>query len=250
MNNILLLFFNMKKILSYIITLLCFANVYSQTFSESLKFQERSFDFGKIKEKDGLVSHEFTFQNVDKKPIAISGMSSGCGCVKFEYPKYPIKPGASDKVKVYFNPAYRPGFFSKEVVVMTNDNKNYTRIWVKGTVEPYEHPVSERYPYEYGEGLWMNFEIMAFGYMNEGDKKKMDLKFANDTDKEMKLFFIIIDGNTDVTFTSPYTMKPKEEKTMQVTYSYSGKFPRVTNVYPVVNGKTLDKPLKVMCSKP
>lgn len=37
---------------------------------------------------------------------------------------------------------------------------------------------------------------------------------------------------------------------MQVTYSYSGKFPRVTNVYPVVNGKTLDKPLKVMCSKP
>ena len=78
----------------------------------------------------------------------------------------------------------------------------------------------------------------------------MDLKFANDTDKEMKLFFIIIDGNTDVTFTSPYTMKPKEEKTMQVTYSYSGKFPRVTNVYPVVNGKTLDKPLKVMCSKP
>ena len=240
----------MKRILFYIIISLCVVNVYSQTFSESLSFKERSYDFGKIQEKDGLVSHEFIFQNISKKPVAISGVFSGCGCVNFEYPKRPIKPNEKGTVKVYFNPAYRPGFFSKEIVVMTNDNKNYTRIWVKGTVEACVHPIEDRYPYAYGEGLWMNLEVMSFGYMKKGDEKKMELKFANDTDKEMKLFFIIIDGNKDVMFTSPYTVKPKEEKVMPVTYCYSGRYPREVDVYPVVNGKVLDKALRVICSQP
>lgn len=226
------------------------SNIYSQIYSENLKFKERVFDFGKVIEADGIVSHDFLFTNTSGKAVSIAGVTSGCGCVAAEYPQYPIKSGVSDKIKVYFNPAYRPGFFSKEIVVLCNDNAYYTRIWVKGTVIPCAHPVSDNYPYEYGEGLWMNFEVMAFGYMNKGDEKKMELKFANDTDKDMKLFFIIIDGNTDVTFTSPYTMKAKEEKVMPVVYHYSGKFPREVCVYPVVNGKVLDKPLKVMCSKP
>lgn len=45
-------------------------------------------------------------------------------------------------------------------------------------------------------------------------------------------------------------MKPKEEKVMSVTYSYTGKLTRLAYVYPVVNGKPLDKPLKVVCTEP
>lgn len=219
-------------------------------YLEELTYDHRVFDFGELKEKDGLVCHEFKCRNIGKKAIYINGVSSGCGCVKFEYSKKPILPNDTSGIKVYFNPAYRSGFFSKEIVVLCNDNTYYTRIWIKGTVIPCEHPVSDSYPYEYGEGLWMNLEVMAFGYMDKGDKKKMELKFINDTDEDMKLFFIIIDGNTDVAFTSPYTMKSKEEKVMPVVYHYSGKFSREVCVYPVVNGKVLDKPLKVMCSKP
>lgn len=240
--------------LLYLILLLCFCGKVSwaqePVLGKSLIFEERIFDFGTIDEEKGLVSHEFEFQNKDKKAVAITGVTSGCGCVKFDYPKRPIQPGAKGVVKVYFNPAYRPGFFSKEIVVLTNENQNYNRIWIKGTVRPGEHPVSDKYPYEYGDGLWMNFEVMAFGYMKKGDRKTMNLKFINDTDKEMKLFFIVMDGNTDVTFTSPYMMKPKEEKVMPVTYYYTGKFTRLAYVYPVVNGKPLDKPLKVVCTEP
>ena len=238
----------------YLILLFCFCRIVfwaqESTLGKSLIFEERVFNFGIIDEEKGLVSHEFEFQNKDKKPVAITGVTSGCGCVKFDYPKQPISPGAKGVVKVYFNPAYRPGFFSKEIVVLTNENQNYNRIWIKGTVKPGEHSVSDRYPYEFGDGLWMNFEVMAFGYMKEGDRKTMDLKFINNTDKEMKLFFIVMDGNTDVTFTSPYMMKPKEEKVMSVTYSYTGKFTRLAYVYPVVDGKPLDKSLKVVCTEP
>lgn len=244
----------MKALHLVLLSLLCFCWTISlaqePALGKSLIFEERVFDFGFIDEGKGLVSHEFEFQNKDKKAVAITGVTSGCGCVKFDYPKQPISPGAKGVVKVYFNPAYRPGFFSKEIVVLTNDNQNYNRIWIKGTVNPTEHSVSDSYPYEYGDGLWMNFEVMAFGYMKEGDRKTMNLKFINNTDREMKLFFIVMDGNTDVTFTSPYTMKPKEEKVMPVAYCYTGKFSREASIYPVVDGKPLDKVLRVMCTEP
>lgn len=213
-------------------------------------FNKRVFDFGEIKEENGLVSHEFEFRNGVGIPIYINGISSGCGCIKFEYSKKPVLPNEISKIKVYFNPAYRPGFFSKEIVVLYNDNVYYNRIWIKGTVIPCKHPVSDNYPYEYGEGLWMNLEVMAFGYMDKGDEKKMSLKFANDTDRDMKLFFIVIDGNTDVRFTSPYILKAGEEKVMPITYHFSGRFSREVYVYPVVNGKVLDKALKIMCTQP
>lgn len=99
--------------------------------SDELVFEERVFDFGEIKEEDGLVSHEFEFRNVSQKVLSINGVTSGCGCVQFEYPKEPLRPNATGKVKVTYNPAYRPGFFSKEVVVLSNNNANYNRIWVR-----------------------------------------------------------------------------------------------------------------------
>lgn len=213
--------------------------------SQSLQFEERVFDFGEIKEQDGIVSHEFAFKNIGTEILHINGMSTGCGCVQYEFPKEPIRPGASGKVKVDYDPAYRPGFFSKEVVVLSNNNTNYNRIWVKGTVIPCQHPIEENYPYDYGSGLWMNFKVMLFGTMDEGNTKMMSLNFANDTDKDMRLFFVVIGGNTDIKFTSPQVLKAGEEGVMPVTYHYSGRFPAVTHVYPVINGKPAATPLIV-----
>lgn len=229
--------------------LLLSVSMYAQEpeLSKNIQFKERVFDFGEIKEEDGVVFHEFVFENVGPGVVHINGMSTGCGCVQYEFPKEPIRPGASDKVKVGYNPAYRPGFFSKEVVVLSNNNANYNRIWVKGVVLPCKHPVSENYPYEYGEGLWMNFEVMAFGTVGIGKAKTMKLEFANDTDKNMQLMFVVVGGNTDIKFTSLRILKAHEEAVMPVTYQYSGKFPAETRIYAVVDGKVLSKPLKVTC---
>ncbi len=51
------------------IILICCINLYlvasyAQTLSDELVFEERVFDFGEIKEENGLVSHEFEFKNV------------------------------------------------------------------------------------------------------------------------------------------------------------------------------------------
>lgn len=177
--------------------------------------------------------------------FTVMGQSLGCSCVRADYPKDVIRPGKRGVVKICYNPAYRPGFFSKEIVILSNNNAHYNRIWVKGTVKPCAHPVSENYPYEYGEGLWMNFEVMAFGTLQEGESKTMKLKFANDTDKDFDLMFVVIGGNKDVHFTSPHLVKAHGEGVMPITYQNSGKYVERTRVYPVVNGKVLPKPLVV-----
>ncbi len=242
-------------IFRFILLLLCcslhplFALPQEPQLSENLQFEERKFDFGEIQEQDGIVSHVFLFKNIGKTVVHISGMSTGCGCVQYEFPKEPIQPGRTGEVTVSYNPAYRPGFFSKEIVVLSNNNTCYNRIWIKGSVIPCRHPVSENYPYEYGSGLWMNFEIMAFGTISKGHSKTMELKYTNDTDKDMQLTFVVVGGNTDIKFTSPRLVRPHEEGIMPVTYLNSGQFGTETNIYPVVNGKVQAKPLTITCIK-
>ena len=96
----------------------------------------------------------------------------------------------------------------------------------------------------------MNFEVMAFGTIGKGGTKTMKLKYVNDTDHDMQLMFVVIGGNTDIKFTSPRMVKAREEGVMPVEYQYSGRFPAVTRVYPVINGRALMKPLKITCTNP
>lgn len=223
--------------------------LYSQTPSTTLISTERAFDFGQIKEKDGKVSHTFTFQNRGKSLVTIENVATGCGCVTFEYSKEPIKPGEIRELTATYNPAYRPGFFSKEIVVLSNNRQNYTRIWIKGDVIPSEHPVDENYPYNLGGDLWTNLKVVAFGTVKKGIIKVMKLKYANTSEKDIKLNFVVIGGNTDIKFTSPGLVKAKSEGEMLVTYQCSEDFSgeKETHVYPVVNNKALSQPLIVTC---
>ena len=45
-----------------------------------LKFTEEVWNFGRIEELDGPVSHTFTFTNTSKKPVVIEDVSVSCGC--------------------------------------------------------------------------------------------------------------------------------------------------------------------------
>jgi len=120
-------------------------------FMKNLIANERVHDFGTIMEIKGKVSYTFVLTNKDKSPVAITNVNAWCGCTTSEYSKAPIMPGKTGKVTVTFDPNSRPGKFSKEVVVMLNDGKAYMRLWVKGNVVHYLHPVTEDHPYYFGK---------------------------------------------------------------------------------------------------
>ena len=103
-----------------------------------IEFKESSYDFGTIREEKGPVSHTFEFVNTGDAPLLILNASASCGCTRPDYPRNPVKPGKSDKIKVTYNPKGRPGEFTKTVTVRTNikgKDKKVT-LKIKGNVTP------------------------------------------------------------------------------------------------------------------
>lgn len=219
----------------------------AQTASTVLQVDKRVHDFGEIQEKDGKVSHTFIFTNTTKIPIVINGTHSGCGCASSEYRKRPIKPGETGEVTVTYNPAHRPGFFSKEVVIYFNNGKDFTRIWIKGTVISFLRPVEEDHPYNFGRGLYCSLKVLPFGTVIKGESKEINLFYANDTEKEIELTFIVEGNHSNITFVNPGKLSPKERGNLKFKYTSSSKNPglQTFNIYPYVNGKKLSKPLVV-----
>ncbi len=219
--------------------------------SKAIKFDERIYSFGTIEEADGPVSHTFRFTNTGDKPLSILYARSGCVCISTDIPRTPVAPGESANITVTYNPLYRPGDFSKEIVVMNSD-KEYSRVWVKGTVNPMQHSVSENFPYEYGDGLWMNLGVMSFGRMKPGEHKSVRLRMANDSDFVMRLSFEtenadLPDGVTLI-IPASHILQPGADASMNISVDFPNQgIARecIVKVYPVVNGHRLATPLEV-----
>lgn len=219
----------------------------AQSPSESLVFEERVFNFGTIDEANGKVTHRFRFRNKGKAAVKITTINTGCGCLVQQSPQKAISPGASGEITITLDPAYKDGFFSKEIVVLSEEGARYNRIWMEGTIRAGKRPVEDEYPYSFGAGLHLRFKVLAFGYVTGGATKTMVLPVANESGKTMHLKFestsatpglswqqsapIGADGRTEVTF----TVRMPEFSNQDLNYT----------LFPVVNGKRLKEPVIV-----
>lgn len=216
------------------------------TPSKTFVYDQRSHDFGRIREQDGKVSHTFTFTNRGKKPVAISDVNAWCGCTTAEYTRGAIRPGAKARVTVTYNPYGRPGKFSKEVVVMLGDGSEYTRVWVKGDVAGFLHPVTEDYPYALGHSLYVGLSVMAFPGLHAGEQAEVEQRIANDTDRPMRIRFRRQPDNRVLKMPDTLLLAPRERRTLRATYRSprSYRHNRYFLVYPSVDGKEC-KPIRV-----
>lgn len=235
------------RITILLISLFTGIQLYSQTAPKGICFKERIFNFGKIKESKGQVSHTFTFWNRSKYSIVIEKIATGCGCTTFSYTKEPIKSGHKGEIEVSFDPKFRSGFFSKEITVFSNNN-NISRVWIKGYVLSFIHPVGEDYPYSWGHGLYTSLKVVAFGEMTYGKQKQIKLRYANNTNKPMILNFVSEEGNKNLKFSNPGilpTMKRRGEMIISYTMSKREKGKKSIKIYPIINGNKLSEYIEV-----
>lgn len=102
----------------------------------NIVFETTTHDFGTINEKDGAVTCEFNFVNQGDGNIFITDAKAQCGCTRPSFPEAPVKPGKKGKIKVTYNPAGRPGPFTKTVTVyLQNCKKSRVTLKIKGKVE-------------------------------------------------------------------------------------------------------------------
>lgn len=104
-----------------------------------MTFNKKEHDFGVINEGD-KVETVFTFTNTGDADLLITNASGSCGCTVPDYPKEPIKPGKSGKMKVTFDSSGKPGMQQKAVNITANTVTGRDVLSIKANVTPKNKP--------------------------------------------------------------------------------------------------------------
>lgn len=123
--------------ISAIVAALCgSASAREERLSPSLKFEQRTHDFGEVYRGEKL-THRFSFVNDGDAPLVIQGVHAACGCtVALAESGKEYKAGEKGHVEVRFDTTDFAGVISKTVSVMTNEKLMPDRaLTVRATVK-------------------------------------------------------------------------------------------------------------------
>lgn len=98
-----------------------------------LEFDITTHDFGKIIQGE-VVTYAFRFRNAGGGDLIIANITASCGCTITDYPKYPIKPGEENFIKVTFQSAGKRGFQNKSVTIAANTQPSTHFLTVKAEI--------------------------------------------------------------------------------------------------------------------
>lgn len=124
----------MKTLVFVAFTILCL-NAYSQkSNTPAIRFDISEFDFGKVDENGGNITHRFNFTNTGQSPLVINNVNVTCGCTTSGWSKEPIAPGGKGYIDANFNPKGRPGKFTRSYTVLSNAENNQLVLKLTGEV--------------------------------------------------------------------------------------------------------------------
>ncbi len=152
--------------------------------SPRLKFEEETFDFGKIKEEDGPVEHKFVFTNTGNVPLTIAGVRSSCGCTTPSWTKEPVLPGKKGFIIAKYNPRNRPGSFRKSLTITSNAEPQTKAIYISGMVEPKQKTPADEYQHKIGD-LRLRYLSLNMGKITTEKPFSRSFDIYNDGDKDI-----------------------------------------------------------------
>lgn len=210
----------MKTIFAYI--LLSITALYSPAVfaapQSPLSFEESAHDFGRIREQDGPVSHTFRFTNRSDAPVVIIAVETTCGCTVPSFSKRPILAGESSEITLTYNPADRPGAFSRTADVYDSDRRVIAKLRIDGTVEARPRTVEELYPYDAGGGVRTSATFVPFGYVEHGAPKQSYIEVINTSPRTVALGIRPTLRSGRLTAEAPHTLAPGARAEIHLTY--------------------------------
>jgi rhodanese-related sulfurtransferase len=219
------------------------------------EFEEKTFDFGVIKQSGGKVKHDFEFTYNGTEPLQITGVPTSCACTSASVNPTKLNQGDEGVLTVTFNPNLHEepeGRFFKTVTLLTEPSVKYmpeVKIWAEIELdlgpEAYElqsdHDDSEEEE-DHGLGEYQSITPAVFEQMN--------------ADKDFVLIDVHIPEQAHIDGTDafiPYkdiahsAQLPKDKDAKIVLYCRSGGMSRAaaytlaeegyTNVYDLSGGK-------------
>ena len=180
-------------------------------------FDMYEWNFGKINESDGMVSHTFLLTNNGKKDLLITKVVPSCSCVYVDYPRNPIKQGKTEEIKVSFSPSGAVGPIFRTVEVFNADNECFGTLEISADVTPADRSIQERYHHTLADDLYISHVKIPFGYVYHGEQQTKAVSIANISDKPMKIE--TRKQNSQLMITCPEVLEPGEEREVILTYT-------------------------------
>jgi hypothetical protein len=181
-----------------------------------IEFDKMEHNFGTFAESKGIQTTSFEFTNKGGSPLIINQVNASCGCTTPEWTREPVAPGSKGVLKVSYNPANRPGAFSKTVTVRSNAENPLVVLTISGTVQEREKTIAELYPREIG-GLRAKQNHISFPSIKNNEVKTEVLELVNDGDNPIAVGFKNIPSHLKVSV-EPQTIPAKGKGLLTVVY--------------------------------
>lgn len=178
-------------------------------------FDSREWDFGAIREADGVVTHAFTVFNGDSRPLRLTRAIPGCSCISASLPAEAIAPGQSATVEVRFTPAGAAGLVERNVEIQAAGGRSLGLLSIRADVLPADRSIQERYPVVLAEGLYASRADIRFGYLERGRSSGKVIFIANASARPMRLRAEGLAG-TRFRAVFPETLAPGEEARLEL----------------------------------
>ncbi|QZT39028.1 DUF1573 domain-containing protein [Halosquirtibacter xylanolyticus] len=210
----------MKKFLSFFVMMLAInITLLAQAPKGHIEFESYEHNYGVIKEADGKTTYNFKFKNTGKAPLIIVNAQPSCGCTTPVWKRRPIPPGGSDVLAVTFDPANRPGAFTKSVRVSSNADNNNIMLRIMGEVIGRERTPQELFPRKVGL-INMATNYIAFTRVMNTKVVEKSLDFYNFGEKPVALGLARKPSFISVKF-EPENVAPGEKGRVIVKYDAS-----------------------------
>ncbi len=188
--------------------------------SPALTFGQQEWNFGRIDEQDGKVSHTFHYRNTSDHFVAIERVYSSCGCTTGDYSRRPLKAGGEGTFTVIFDPEGRSGRVEKSITLVYDGGKGRTTLHIRGRVTPRPRSVADEFPYDLGGGLRSDANYRAFGNVEEGTTRSMTFALLNNSSEPMTIGVEWASRSGALELNIPEELAPSERALATMTYAF------------------------------
>ena len=182
---------------------------------QKVKFDQKTYKFGNIKEENGPVTHEFQFTNNSNDTILITGVKASCGCTTPGWSKEAVLPGEKGFVQARYNPRNRPGPFKKSLTV--NTNAGTSMLFIEGHVTPKPKTPADDFPALMGN-LRLKYRTLNFGKITNKEPVTKIFTLYNDGDQPIKFSEKTISPPHMTVSIKPELLQPKQKAMLEATY--------------------------------
>lgn len=120
----------------FLTVILLFQIIYKDQYQPKLFLKKDIVDFGEVFKGDDISTY-FLIKNIGTRNLKILNVESTCGCTVANGFKDVIYRNELDSLYVKYDSEIL-GYFSKEILIYSNDSQSPHRVWITGTVkEPF-----------------------------------------------------------------------------------------------------------------